>query len=82
MPHSPMNSPDLSTETPPLLVNGQPHPVPAGGTLQALLEPMGVDRRKGVAVAVNDVVVPRREWPRRIVMGGESVIVIQATQGG
>ena len=50
--------------------------------MQALLEPMGVDRRKGVAVAVNDVVVPRCEWPRRFVLGGESVIVIQATQGG
>ncbi len=81
-PNALMSSPSPTRINRPLLVNGQPHPTPKEGTLLALLESMGLARRGGVAVAVNDLVVPRSDWPGRPVAGGDSVLVIRATQGG
>lgn len=38
--------------------------------------------RRGIAVAVNDRVVRRTEWPDHRIEAGDRVEVIQATQGG
>lgn len=37
---------------------------------------------RGVAVAVNDEVVPRQKWPALILKNEDRVLVITATQGG
>ena len=63
-------------------VNDQPHALPAGTTVAALLERLQLAGRKGVAVAIAGAVVPRREWPVRALGDGERVVVIRATQGG
>jgi sulfur carrier protein len=63
-------------------VNDQPHPLAAGATLASLLGELGLAGRKGVAVAVNGAVVPRSEWPARSLVVDDSILVIQATQGG
>jgi sulfur carrier protein len=63
-------------------VNDQPRAFPAPITLQGALRDLGVAERRGVAVAVNDSVVPRAEWASRSLAGGERILVIQATQGG
>lgn len=36
----------------------------------------------GVAVAVNDEVVPRADWPHRALADGDVVEVVTAVQGG
>ena len=36
----------------------------------------------GCAVAVNDVVVPRRDWAERAIEPGDRVEVLTAVQGG
>jgi sulfur carrier protein len=51
-------------------------------TLHALLQELGFGERKGVAVAVNDAVVPRLTWPDRALAEADRVLVIHATQGG
>lgn len=51
-------------------------------TLSQLLDQLGLSGRQGVAVAVNDAVVPRSGWPPRRLADGDQVLVIQATQGG
>lgn len=63
-------------------VNDAPRSFTGPLTLQEALQQIGVAERKGVAVAINDNVVPRREWPARPLNEGERVLVIQATQGG
>lgn len=65
-----------------LFVNDRPRPLAGATTLLALVRELGLAERKGVAVAVNGAVVPRREWPARSLAAADRVLVIQATQGG
>ena len=63
-------------------VNDQPRSVADLATLQDLLRELALAERKGIAIAINDSVVPRRDWPSRLLAEADSVLVIQATQGG
>lgn len=65
-----------------LYVNDQSRTLNDGAKLAELLRELGLDERKGVAIAINDEVVPRTTWPTRTLAEGERVLVIQATQGG
>lgn len=48
----------------------------------ALLEILEVEGGKGVAVALNDQVVPRSRWGTTSLDDGDRVEIIRATQGG
>ena len=51
--------------------------------LAELMRAMGHDpARPGIAVAVNDEVVPRSQWPVREVRAGDRVEIVGAEQGG
>jgi sulfur carrier protein len=63
-------------------VNDEPRIVAAGATLADLAREIGATERKGVAIAVNDGVVPRAVWPAHALADGDRVLVIRATQGG
>lgn len=63
-------------------VNDQPRELAAGATLADLARDLGLAERRGVAVAVDDAVVHRADWPARPLTEGSRVLVIQATQGG
>jgi sulfur carrier protein len=43
---------------------------------------LGLVERKGVAIAINDEVVPRSAWSVRRLVENDRILVIQATQGG
>jgi sulfur carrier protein len=51
-------------------------------TVLGALRELGLADRKGIAIAIDDGVVPRSLWPTRPLANGEHVLVIQATQGG
>jgi sulfur carrier protein len=63
-------------------VNDKPRALAGSGTVLALIRELGLEGRKGVAVAVNGGVVPRSAWPVQALADGDRVLVIQATQGG
>jgi sulfur carrier protein len=63
-------------------INDTPRDVPSAATLADLARELGLAERRGVAVAINDAVVPRSVWPARPITDGDRVLVIQATQGG
>jgi sulfur carrier protein len=63
-------------------VNGEPASLAEDCTVARLLEQMGVQASRGVAVAIDGEVVPRREWPERWVTDGVRVEVLTAMQGG
>ena len=63
-------------------VNDQSRTVGAEATLHDLLAELALAGRRGVAVAVNDSVVPRSEWTARPLAEADRVLVIQAAQGG
>ena len=62
-------------------LNGAPHPVPAGTCLAALVASLDL-AGKGIAVAVNREVVPRQQWPQRLLQPQDRVDIVQAIGGG
>ena len=67
---------------PTILVNGERRPL-EDRRLGDLVRRLGIDPdRPGIAVAIDDEVVPRAEWPARELRGGERVEIVGATQGG
>lgn len=62
-------------------VNGGARELAAGSTVAVLVGELA-GGRAGVAVAVNDTVVPRAAWPTTVLDDGDRVEVLTAVQGG
>jgi sulfur carrier protein len=66
-----------------IVLNGEPTTIDDGTTVETLVAGLDVPpHARGVAVAVDAEVVPRGEWPRRVVGDGAQVEVLTAIQGG
>ena len=66
-----------------LVVNGSQRSFESVSTLRDLLEHLEVPGdTRGVAVAVNDAVVPRVGWATTKLVDGDTIEVIHAVQGG
>ncbi len=66
-----------------ITVNGNKKSIQENLTVKQFLEQTdGFENREGIAVAINDEVVPRSEWDQRKISEGDSIEVIQAVQGG
>jgi sulfur carrier protein len=63
-----------------ITVNGEPRELT--GTVDELLDALGVQVRRGVAVAVDATVVPRGAWATTQVADGARVEIVTAVQGG
>ncbi len=65
-------------------INGEEKSLEVGTDLAGVLRSLGVDPKsaRGVAVAVNEVVVRRQEWKSRKLTEGDSVEIVTAMQGG
>ncbi|MBB3324982.1 sulfur carrier protein ThiS [Atlantibacter sp. RC6] len=50
-------------------------------TLHRLLEQQGL-LKPGIALAVNDAIVPRSQWPEHVLQDGDSVLLFQVIAGG
>ena len=64
-----------------VLVNGEAQRVPGGCTVDALLDQMGVERRR-IAVAINREVVPRSSFCTHPLVEGDRVEILEAVGGG
>jgi sulfur carrier protein len=62
-------------------LNGEPHDVPPGTTVEQLITGL-TTQRTGIAAAVNGEVVPRRAWPATPLADRDQVEVVTAVQGG
>jgi len=64
-------------------LNGEPRELAEGATLaEAALAAGAPESRRGVAVALDGEVVPRREWDTTPLRDGQAVEVLAAIQGG
>lgn len=63
-------------------VNGKREVIDDGQTLADLLRRLDVRTDGGIAVALNDAVVPRGRWASSRLRPGDSIEVIEAVQGG
>ncbi len=64
-----------------LVVNGEPRSLSAGATVDALVESLGLERRK-IAVAVNRDIVPRAAFASQTLHPGDRVEILEAVGGG
>lgn len=62
-------------------VNGETRAVEQEATLGAMIDALTPSRR-GIAIAVNGVVVPRSRWDEFLLREGDRVEVVGAAKGG
>jgi sulfur carrier protein len=65
-----------------VMINQQKFQLPEHGTLTDVLPLLQIARAEGIAIAVNEEVIPGREWAKYVLQEGDRVFVIRATQGG
>jgi len=63
-------------------LNGEPHRF-QGMSLIDLLAAQAIDQTKpGIAVAINDAIVPRAEWASATLNQGDAVEIVRPHSGG
>ena len=50
--------------------------------LLELLNILRITEKKGIAIAVNDQVISKKEWSEFVLKNDDEVIIIEAAQGG
>lgn len=67
---------------PSVFVNNHLFDLPEGATLLLALEQNGIVSQKGIAVAINNAVIPKAEWSTLKLADSDKITIIKATQGG
>ena len=62
-------------------LNGAPHRVPPQQTLAQLVDALSLTGQ-ALALAVNRSVVPRQQWPQRVLQPQDKVDIVRAIGGG
>ncbi|RFS23513.1 sulfur carrier protein ThiS [Chitinophaga silvatica] len=65
-----------------VLVNNELYAVQQGTTIAALLQFIQITTHKGIAVAINNQVIPKASWADKPLNNADNVTIIRATQGG
>ncbi len=50
--------------------------------LLSLVKKLSLIEKKGIAIAVNELVIPKQQWDQFILHPSDEVIIIEAAQGG
>jgi sulfur carrier protein len=62
-------------------LNGAPHPIADNVNVQDLITSLDLVN-KSLAVAINREVVPRQQWPQRVLQPSDRVDIVRAIGGG
>ena len=65
-----------------VFINNQAQTIDPTADLLSLLRVQGISDQKGIAVALNNAVIPRTGWSNTILRSGDRITIIRATQGG
>jgi sulfur carrier protein len=52
------------------------------GTIETLCKSLNIDKENGIAISINDMVIPRTKWNLVSLTSEDAVTIIKATQGG
>jgi len=63
-------------------VNEQKQDIPEQGTVLQVLQSMQIQSFNGMAVAVNNTIIKKENWPIHSLQPNDSLILIRASQGG
>lgn len=65
-----------------ITVNNQEITVASNLKLGDYLESKELNNTRGIAVAVNEYVIARNDWPAHELIENDKILIIHATQGG
>jgi sulfur carrier protein len=65
-----------------ITINHKSYDVDDRCSLEYLLNDVLQSGVKGIAIAVNQHIVPKSAWPEHVLQHGDQIIIIKATQGG
>ena len=63
-------------------INDKEYALEQTQSLSELFQTLNINVEKGVAVAINNKVLPRCDWNKSPVNKNDKIILIKATQGG
>jgi sulfur carrier protein len=63
-------------------INQQLTEIAENVTVQKLLTSLFANPSKGIAIAINQNIIPKSEWGDHILLPDDKVTLIRATQGG
>ena len=65
-----------------IILNNQSYQIEVKTSIQIALNSWIGEKQKGIAVAVNETIVPKAQWNSYELQHNDKVLVIKATQGG
>lgn len=65
-----------------VFINNEQREISQPLSVQSLLEVLAIPHTRGIAVAINQEVVPKSRWQDHLVSPDDKVTIIKATQGG
>lgn len=63
-------------------INQKNYFLPEKGTLADVLPLLEILQPDGIAIALNEVVIPKGEWATQVLRPLDRIFIIRATQGG
>jgi sulfur carrier protein len=65
-----------------VIINHNKTDLQEASSLLHLLQTQDLSQKKGIAVAVNNKVIPRAHWNTHVLKEKDTITIIRATQGG
>jgi len=65
-----------------IFLNNQPETLSQPHSVSQILDRLELPHTRGIAIAVNNQVVPKNQWSEHLLQENDKVTVIRATQGG
>ena len=65
-----------------IFINNKSFDLPENTILSEALKTAGINHFEGIAVAVNNHIIPKTNWDNHAVSENDSLTIIRATQGG
>ena len=65
-----------------ILINGKPFKIEDDSNLITVLDKNQINNKFGIAIAVNNTVIPKTEWEKYIVKNNDNITIINAIFGG
>lgn len=65
-----------------VFINNEKREIPLTNILKLLSEEVKLPSVKGVAIAINNQVIPKSEWENYSIQENDKITIIRATQGG
>ncbi|MCU7548116.1 sulfur carrier protein ThiS [Chitinophagaceae bacterium LB-8] len=63
-------------------LNNQPKKISPHSSVQQLLDEVVGEKQKGIAIAINNTVIPKSAWTQHLIQSNDNILIIKATQGG